>query len=820
MIKRRRVNGFTLVEIIAVIIILGIVAIIIVPGISRYITGGRETNYDSQEKSMIEATKAYIAECIANNDLNCSIPDNGEKSLYGLGELVSKGYIDRIKDTSGEGFCREDASYVEVSGLGDAKFEYKACLYCSSYQTDDPTCVTYVDTGKAPSCGAITGQSSEWTNKDRTITVKCDDTDVQCLKSEFSKTFTSTAMAGSILISSKDGSTKSCDVNVYVDKDLPTCELEVSSGTLESTGWYSGDVKVRLKSTSDVGSGLLTYGIGTSVEKRNYNREKEIKVGLGTTTVIGYVKDYAGNENICSLDVRVGTSKPEFDVEYGYQIFPNKESYSLGNMTQNGNSFTTTSNDPLISFTGLSEYRSVNKVVVYFKDAIPQTVTGQVFYSNGTYSETNSKKVLLVQGRKMIEFEIPTGTYSNIRIDFGDVSGLTYNVDRIELRVGDRSLLYTNKDVTVALIPKNEVIKTTGYSFDDGATWQDSNTKIFSTIYNGNAKLRNSASMVSNSVSISIPNIDKVAPSCTIYGDGNKTASGVFTNGATVRFSNASDGAATSQYAQSGVRSYGFGNAYGNKTDTLLTSDASKTFTGYIVDKAGNSATCTVNLVGDSVPPTVSYSVAGGNYNTNKTIRITPSDSGSGVAGYNIHVYKDGSILNIYNNLTAAYYDVTLSSDGSYTVYTQVVDKAGNKIVQTPNNGSNWYYQSYKIDKTAPTCTTSKSGSGSGGVTISWSCSDTNGVSSVTYNGSGVGASGNYGSQKSSATIVAKDSFGNSSTYTVTVTKGQNCTTYTEHWCCVGGWCGWADKKKKEPYCCDSYRCPLVERQNCTDNYY
>ena len=235
---------------------------------------------------------------------------------------------------------------------------------------------------------------------------------------------------------------------------------------------------------------------------------------------------------------------------------------------------------------------------------------------------------------------------------------------------------------------------------------------------------------------------------------------------------------------------------------------------------AGNSATCTVNLVGDSVPPTVSYSVAGGNYNTNKTIRITPSDSGSGVAGYNIHVYKDGSILNIYNNLTAAYYDVTLSSDGSYTVYTQVVDKAGNKIVQTPNNGSNWYYQSYKIDKTAPTCTTSKSGSGSGGVTISWSCSDTNGVSSVTYNGSGVGASGNYGSQKSSATIVAKDSFGNSSTYTVTVTKGQNCTTYTEHWCCVGGWCGWADKKKKEPYCCDSYRCPLVERQNCTDNYY
>ena len=61
-------------------------------------------------------------------------------------------------------------------------------------------------------------------------------------------------------------------------------------------------VKVRLKSTSDVGSGLLTYGIGTSVEKRNYNREKEIKVGLGTTTVIGYeVPTLTSREQIFSF---------------------------------------------------------------------------------------------------------------------------------------------------------------------------------------------------------------------------------------------------------------------------------------------------------------------------------------------------------------------------------------------------------------------------------------------------------------------------------------------------------------------------------------
>ena len=43
------------------------------------------------------------------------------------------------------------------------------------------------------------------------------------------------------------------------------------------------------------------------------------------------------------------------------------------------------------------------------------------------------------------------------------------------------------------------------------------------------------------------------------------------------------------------------------------------------------------------------------------------------------------------------------NGDGIYKVYTYAQDNAGNLITKTPNNGSNWYYQAYKIDSTAPT---------------------------------------------------------------------------------------------------------------------
>ncbi len=74
----------------------------------------------------------------------------------------------------------------------------------------------------APSCGSVSGSSTSWTSSSRSISVKCSDTISGCAAATYYKTFSSTAKTGSISIKDKAGNTKSCSVNVYVDKTAPS----------------------------------------------------------------------------------------------------------------------------------------------------------------------------------------------------------------------------------------------------------------------------------------------------------------------------------------------------------------------------------------------------------------------------------------------------------------------------------------------------------------------------------------------------------------------------------------------------------------------
>ena len=526
-------KGFTLIEVIAVIIIIGILALVTVPAVARYITSTRNKNYLAYEENLVVAAQNKVTTCVSENDISCNLPDKDEKTVFYMNELVSEGYIDEFKDPENDGFCKANESYVEVTNSGSADFSYNVCLKCNNYATEGEGCSEKTDTTEdndKPVCGEIVGESTRWTNQDRVITVGCSDATTGCINNEFSKKFQSTTKDDYVTIRDKSGNYTDCPVRVYIDKEKPTCTLERVGGKEEATGWYSGEVKVKLTSTTDTGgSGLLTYGIGTTINNRDYNKKTEIKLNQGLTTVIGYVKDYAGNEGVCTLDVRVGAPQPQFDIEYGYQIYPNQETYTLENMSLSGTTFTTTSTDPKMSFTGLTKYGNVIKVVIHLNTAISRdNDVVQVFYSNGTHSETQSTRVVMDRGSKKIEIPIPEGTYSDIRIDLGDVNGVSYNISKIELMLkdGNRTNFYTNKDVSVNLIPKNEVVRTTEFSFDGGTTYQTSQTKLFGENFTSKARTKNIATLVSEEIpDISVSNIDKTPPTCTFKLSGTHSAS-------------------------------------------------------------------------------------------------------------------------------------------------------------------------------------------------------------------------------------------------------------------------------------------------------
>ena len=505
-------KGFSLVELIAVIIIIGIIGIISIPVVSNFINSSQEQTYRTYEKSMANAAENEVIKCESDPSFTCVLPDTvNEKKRIQLNQLIDNGFIDNMKNPDSEEFCDGEKSYVEVTKTGMSDYEYVACLHCGEYVTKD-VCSELETDGDEPVCGDITGASTRWTNQDRTISVKCSDDTSGCAMPSFSRTFTTTTEKSHVTIQDKSGRTKQCEVNVYVDKTLPTCEMEIIDGEyIESVGWYSLTATAKLTSTNDEHSKVLTYGVGTSLENRNYNKETELTVGSGITTVLGYVKDVAGNEGVCGVDVRVGTSKPDFKFYYGYPVYPNKEGYALSQITeQTGNVLKTTGNDPKITLERMSHYGQIEKVRVTLSQNIA-TSTKATVLSNGT----EIGQATMTRGTKIIEVNIPKNNYNTLTIRLGELNNKTYKVSKIEVLTADGSTV-TNQSVTVYVEKIDKGARTIAVSFNNGRAWQEEMFKTYANNTTDIIKTKNVVPMESDPKIFNITGIDKVVPTVKI----------------------------------------------------------------------------------------------------------------------------------------------------------------------------------------------------------------------------------------------------------------------------------------------------------------
>ena len=522
--RKKRKRAFTLIEILAVIVILGIIALIAVPIVSNYITDSRTKTYMAHESTMREAARSMVIECIDGKETCDLPPDNQTREIY-LDELIDKGFSEKLQNPQSGGFCNSALSYVRIHNTGGSNYEFEACLYCGNYVTESDNCAKIDDTKDKvpPVCGNIEGESSEWINSTRTIVVECSDADSGCLRNKFSRTFRESTTESSIEISDKAGNVTSCPVSVKLDKTPPTCELEVVGGTQEANGWISGNVKVKLKSYNDGQSGTLTYGIGTRINP-TYNRNTEIDLTNvnGLVTIFGYVKDNAGNEGVCTKNLRTGIQRPDFDIYYGYQIFPLKDDYTASGLTVGANYVTTDSNTPTLNFTNMIRYSNAVKAVIITSSNITNPSTFKLSVDGGSsfieaYKKTNS------DGKTRLEFDLNKGTYNDYQFVFGNVENQTINVERIEIH-NTNNRIKSNKLVTVNLYPdkEKERVKTSGYSFDNGSTFSQYYYQSFNTIdhdISGNAQTRNDVPMKSDKKQYSI-----------IKGDGDPSSISITPN--------------------------------------------------------------------------------------------------------------------------------------------------------------------------------------------------------------------------------------------------------------------------------------------------
>lgn len=135
-------KGFTLVELLAVILILGLLIGITTGIYNSYLSSSRYKTFNLNEKSFVNAVKEAYLDCESNhpNNVFCKEHKQGEDDTIYLKDLVDDDYIDAIKNPyNTDELCNLDKSYVTVTNnsnnTNSINFDisYKVCLICGEH---------------------------------------------------------------------------------------------------------------------------------------------------------------------------------------------------------------------------------------------------------------------------------------------------------------------------------------------------------------------------------------------------------------------------------------------------------------------------------------------------------------------------------------------------------------------------------------------------------------------------------------------------------------------------------------------------------------
>lgn len=162
-------KGFTLVELLAVIVILALVLAIAVPTISKLIETSQAEAYHSSEQLILKSAKLYAA---TNQSV---LPQNiGDTTSVLLSDLVSANYLSNITDPYDKSNC---SGYITIIKTDVSQFEYTPHIHCDSNinsTTEDQLVYHYkFDDFQEPTTNSIPNPTkiggSGWMNGNATV---------------------------------------------------------------------------------------------------------------------------------------------------------------------------------------------------------------------------------------------------------------------------------------------------------------------------------------------------------------------------------------------------------------------------------------------------------------------------------------------------------------------------------------------------------------------------------------------------------------------------------------------------------------------------
>ena len=317
-------KGFTLAEILGVIVIIGILLILIVPTIINRINSSREEAENAGNNIIYDAADQYIREHPDDYP-----PGKSGRYCIEIKKLIEDGKLaEPVKDvTTGEDIS-DKSVMVTIYSAGTRDYEIRDGENCEAIAA-----LPMIDFNVTPKGSSwvpkrtveIIWPAIEGTykaryriNKGEWKYVEIDNKVGGKTELIFDKSSKSTPLEAQYVGEGGETSSNniiSSKINIVnVDSVAPKCSLRLS-GTKGTNEWYKSDVKVDFgdnnKNLTDDLSGVEDYGI--SIKKENTFGKissQTQKEDTASITYYGYVKDKAGNIGVCESTFKKDATKP------------------------------------------------------------------------------------------------------------------------------------------------------------------------------------------------------------------------------------------------------------------------------------------------------------------------------------------------------------------------------------------------------------------------------------------------------------------------------------------------------------------------------
>ena len=799
--KKRNKNGFTLIEIIAAVTILGIVSAIGIVSVNSIIQKGKAEHYKTTEKNI-----RLTAESYAQTNRSYLPKNIGEMRKITLRTLVEDNYIEEVKDYY-DNTCDLDESYVQIFKYSKTGYSYLTYLNCEDYTNAEtlkemkPEIEIEMteDSDNVSKTEAIIGIKDDNKLLSYSITIYRYDEQVYTtgnLEASYAKEIDKTIdiskyTPGKIKVVVKAtniyGQTTTLTKTVeYADKQGPTCEIAPEDETRTDAEW------IKTQRTITVGCNDGEEGSGCTRETYTKTFKSDAKYDYIT------IEDKAGNKTKCRVAVYIDKTAPSCKITPSGTKGDNGW-YKTNNVTMKVDTYTGKNLTDVSTQSPISGYDLTTSTTATYagttKTKTQTNTAGTVWYG---YVKDKAGNVAKCQSDTIkVDTNAPTCSIAS--------SGTA----------GENGWYKSNATITITT---NDVGPSTLAAYDlttsktatyAGTTKSKTQTDTNNTIWYGYVKDKagnigscNNGTNTGN-IATSPIKVDTKAPTCTVKTAGTKGTNDWYKTNATVTLTtNDGGGSPINGYNLTTSTSPSYNGSTKTQTQTNTTGT---TWYGYVKDQAGNVSSCnTGSFKVDTTPPTCSIAKSGtsgtnGWYKSNVSLTLTTTESGgSNLAGYGFTTSSSPSYSS--SSKTA-----TQSDTKGITWYGYVKDNAGH--VGSCNTGS------FKVDTVAPS-KPSLTISGSGTLTVKMTSSDsTSGLNSFQYRGinsssafstySPTGTSPITITTSSPVEIRAVDNAGNASgvAYTRHCNTSGGTLTYdnSKGWICV------KDKIQVDSTCTETY---------------